>query len=132
MNWGRLFASIITVAFGIAGAIGFSVLLDKLPNWTDWPIIILCLLFIVVVVYFKIEEKDEEPKLRGWVAVDKDSVGNRRVSFFPLKPYREELGDRPYWAAVRPFDSLALDSSAFPDMDINDEPIEVELTVKEV
>lgn len=135
MNWSRILASIIIVAFGIAAAIGFSVLTDMLPDWMGWPLIILCLLFVVFAVYFSMEEEEEEkdaPKVHGWVAVDKDSVGNRRVTFFPLKPVRDELTDFHYWASRRPFDVLPLSSTAFPDMTWEDEPIEVELIVREI
>ena len=134
MNWGRLFTSIITVAFGIAGAIGFSVLLEKLPDWTDWPIIILCLLFIVVVVYFRMGEK-EEPKIHGWVAVDKNNAcyfhlhkpqRSLDVSWYAT-PDRFQEDYNPLWHLRLP-DEVA---SSF-DLTWEDEPIEVELKVKEL
>lgn len=75
----------------------------------------------------------ENTRIKGWVAVDADTMGNRRVSFFPQKPVRDLLTRYKYWAATRPnYEVIRLDSDAFPDMKWEDEPVEVEITVKPI
>lgn len=133
MNWGRLFASIITVVFGVAAATGFSVLIDKLPDWTNVLILMIGLLFVVMVVYFRMEEK-EEPKIHGWVAVDK----NNACYFHLHKPQRSldvswyATPDR-FQEDYNPLWHLRLPDEVASSLDLSwdDEPIEVELTVKE-
>ena len=133
MNWGRLFASIITVVFGVAAATGFRFLINKLPDWINVPILIMGLLFVVMVVYFRMEEK-EEPKIHGWVAVDKNNAcyfhlhkpqRSLDVSWYAT-PDRFQEDYNPLWHLRLP-DEFA--SSL--DLSWDDEPIEVELTVKE-
>lgn len=138
MNWSRILASIIIVAFGIAAAIGFSVLTDMLPDWMGWPLIILCLLFVVFAVYFSMEEDEEEkdaPKIHGWVAVDKNNAcyfhlhkpqRSLDVSWYAT-PDRFQEDYNPLWHLRLP-DEVA---SSF-DLTWEDEPIEVELIVKEI
>ena len=75
----------------------------------------------------------ENIKIKGWVAVDSDAMNNRRVSFFPQKPVRDLLTQYKYWAATRPnYEVIQLNSDAFPDIKWEDEPIEVELTIKPI
>ena len=75
----------------------------------------------------------ENTKIKGWVAVDSDTMGNRRVSFFPQKPVRDLLTEYKYWTATRPnYESIRLNSDAFPDIKWEDEPIEVEITIKPI
>jgi hypothetical protein len=72
-------------------------------------------------------------KIKGWVAVDSDTVGNRRVLFFPQKPVRDLLTEYKYWAATRPnYEVIRLKPDAFPDLQWEDEPIEVEITIKPI
>lgn len=73
----------------------------------------------------------QEATIKGWIAVDKDSTGRRRVSLFPTKPVRDVLTDVHYWAATRPYyESIQLDSSLFECIGWEDEPVEAEVTIK--
>jgi hypothetical protein len=73
----------------------------------------------------------QEATIKGWVAVDKDSTGRRRVNLFSTKPVRDVLTDFHYWAATRPYyESIRLDSSLFEGMGWEDEPVEAEIIVK--
>lgn len=73
----------------------------------------------------------QEETIKGWVAVDKDTTGRRRVTLFPNKPVRDVLTDFHYWAATRPYyESIRLDSNHFKDMTWEDEPVEAEITIK--
>lgn len=75
----------------------------------------------------------ENTKIKGWVAVDSDTMNNRRVSFFTQKPVRDLLTEYDYWAATRPnYEVIRLNSDAFPEIKWEDEPIEVEVTIKPV
>ena len=53
--------------------------------------------------------------IKGWVVVDKNSTGRRRVRFFPNEPVRDVLSEPYYyWAATPPYcESIRLDSSLF-------------------
>lgn len=70
--------------------------------------------------------------IKGWVAVDKDSTGRRRVRLFPTKPVRDVLAEPYYyWAATPPYcESIRLDSSLFEYIEWEDEPVEAEMTIK--
>lgn len=73
----------------------------------------------------------KEAMIKGWVAVDKDSTGRRRVCLFPNKPVRDVLTEFPYWAATLPYyESIRLDSSLFKGIEWEDEPVEAEVTIK--
>lgn len=73
----------------------------------------------------------QEVTIKGWVAVDKDSIGERRVTFFPSKPVRDVLTDFHYWAATRPnYESIRLGSNFFKGLRWEDEPVEAEIIVK--
>lgn len=73
----------------------------------------------------------QELTIKGWVAVDKDSTGRRRVSFFPNKPVRDVLTDFHYWAATRPdYESIRLGSKPFKSLRWEDEPVEAEITIR--
>ena len=75
----------------------------------------------------------ESTKIKGWVAVDSDTMNNRRVSFFPQKPVRDLLTQYKYWAATRPnYEVIRLNPDAFPDIRWENEPIEVEITIKSI
>ena len=75
----------------------------------------------------------ESTKIKGWVAVDYDTMNNRRVSFFPQKPVRDLLTQYKYWAATQPnYEVIRLNSDAFPDIKWEDDPIEVEITIKSI
>lgn len=73
----------------------------------------------------------QEATIKGWVAVDKDSTGRRRVSLFPTKPVRDVLAEPYYWASTFPYyDPIRLDSNHFEGMGWEDEPVEAEITIK--
>jgi len=73
----------------------------------------------------------KEAMIKGWIAVDKDSTGRRRVSFFPTKPVRDLLAEPHYWAATLPYyESIRLDSRLFKGIEWEDEPVEAEVTIK--
>lgn len=70
--------------------------------------------------------------VEGWVAADSDTDGKRRVTFFSQKPVRDVLTEYKYWAATRPrYESIKLDSNAFPDLKWEDEPKKVKLIIIE-
>lgn len=74
------------------------------------------------------KQSSDCPKIKGWVARDKDDlIGDGKILYFGInKPKREEgcWGD---------FDEyMALPSDMFPDLKWEDAPIEVELTIKKV
>lgn len=78
-------------------------------------------------------------KVKGFVAVDNcgdKTIYNplgRRVAFFPKKPVRDLLTSNHYWAAhISPYDVIHLGHECFPELKWEDEPIEVELTIKKV
>jgi hypothetical protein len=68
------------------------------------------------------------PKIKGWVARDKDGCLNLFCSPPPLcpTPLRGEVS----W--VLPPNPMALNGADFPDLHWEDEPIEVELLIKKV
>lgn len=75
----------------------------------------------------------ENTKIKGWVAVDSDTMGNRRVSFFPQKPVRDLLTEYEYWAATSPnYEVIQLNSDTFPNITWENDPIEVEVTIKPI
>ena len=76
----------------------------------------------------------QEIKINGWVAADKDSVGNRRVTVFPNRPpVRDMLTEHHYWAMNRPYyERIVLSDDLFPDLKWEDKPIEVEILIKRV
>ena len=62
-----------------------------------------------------------------------DNPTGRRVSFFPNKPVRDLLTDNHYWANTKsPYESLRLPFDSFPELKWEDEPIEVEHTIKQI
>lgn len=68
--------------------------------------------------------------VEGWVAVDSDTAGNRRVTFFPKEPVRDLLTEYKYWAATRPnYESVRLNPNAFPNLKWEDEPIKVRIII---
>ena len=70
--------------------------------------------------------------VEGWVAVDSDTHDKRRVTFFPKKPVRDVLTEYKYWAATRPrYESIQLDSNAFPNLKWEDEPKKVKFILIE-
>lgn len=70
--------------------------------------------------------------VEGWVAVDSDTYGKRRVTLFPKKPVRDVLTEYKYWAATCPrYESIKLDSNAFPNLKWEDEPKKVKLIIIE-
>ena len=78
-------------------------------------------------------------KVKGFVAVDNCgdkttyNPTGRRVAFFPKKPVRDLLTSSHYWAAhISPYDVIHLGHECFPELKWEDEPIEVELTIKKV
>ena len=77
--------------------------------------------------------KPSEEQVEGWVAVDSNTEGKRRVTFFPQKPVRDVLTEYKYWAATRPsYESIKLDSNAFPDLKWEDEPKKVRIVIVKV
>ena len=74
---------------------------------------------------------ENEIKITGWIAVDSDTFDRRRASLFSRKPVRDLLTDLHYWAATAPYyESIQLDSNAFPEIKWEDEPVEAEITIK--
>lgn len=74
---------------------------------------------------------ENEIKITGWIAVDSDTFGNRRVSLFSRKPVRDLLTEFNYWAATAPYyESFRLGSNAFSEIKWEDEPVEAEITIK--
>lgn len=78
-------------------------------------------------------------KVKGFVAVDNcgdKTIHNptgRRVAFFPKRPVRDLLTSSHYWAAhISPYDVIHLGYECFPELKWEDEPIEVELTIKKM
>ena len=67
-------------------------------------------------------EVNSLPKIKGWVARDKDGC----LNYFHFKPLRGEAS----W--VLPQNPRALNGADFPDLHWEDEPIEVELLIKKV
>lgn len=83
----------------------------------------------------KMEENNitrQKAIIKGWIAVDKDSTGRRRVRLFPTKPVRDVLAEPYYyWAAAPPYcESIRLDSSLLKGIEWEDEPVEAEITIK--
>lgn len=71
-----------------------------------------------------------EEAVEGWVAVDSDTAGNRRVTFFPKEPVRDLLTEYKYWTATRPnYESVQLNPNAFPNLKWEDEPIKVRIII---
>ena len=66
-------------------------------------------------------EKEQEPKIKGWVARDKDG----QLGVYDILPIR---GNICWYPQVR-FENWVLPENAFPDLKWEDEPIEVELTI---
>lgn len=68
--------------------------------------------------------------VEGWVAADSDTEGKRRVTLFPKKPVRDVLTEYKYWAATHPrYESIKLDSNAFPNLKWEDEPKKVRIII---
>ena len=83
----------------------------------------------------KMEENNitrQKAIIKGWVAVDKDSTGRRRVRLFLTKPVRDVLAEPYYyWAAAPPYcESIRLDSNFFKGIEWEDEPVEAGITIK--
>jgi len=66
---------------------------------------------------------NEEYKIKGWVASDYDKT----PMLYTIKPHRLITG---VWCGGK--DYFPLDKNIFPELTWNDEPIEVELTIKKV
>ena len=64
-------------------------------------------------------------KLKGWIAMDKDD----RVYLHPVKPYRH-LGFDWWWNETGSV--FKVEQSLFTTLTWEDEPIEVEIEIKEV
>ena len=80
--------------------------------------------------YRRCMEQMMKEAVEGWVAVDSDTNGKRRVTFFPRKPVRDVLTEYKYWAATRPeYESIKLDSNAFPELKWEDEPKKVRIII---
>ena len=95
-----------------------------LPKYKE----LLTYLFIAVAKWQK--EQMMQEAVEGWVAVDSDTVGNRRVTFFPKEPVRDLLTKYKYWAATRPnYESVRLNPNAFPNLKWEDEPIKVRIII---
>lgn len=80
-----------------------------------------------------------EVTIKGFVAVDNAgdkmtwNPTGRRVAFFPKRPVRDLLTSNHYWAAhISPYDVINLGHECFPELKWEDEPIEVELTIKRI
>ena len=65
-------------------------------------------------------EKEPAPKIKGWVARDKDG----ELELYDLKPYRDKDG----WISEKGYD-VPINKDMFPDLRWKSEPIEVELTI---
>lgn len=73
----------------------------------------------------------QEATIKGWVAVDTETTGRRRVKFFPNKPVRDVLTEFHYWAATGPYyESIRLGQNQFESIQWEDEPVEAEITIK--
>ena len=67
---------------------------------------------------------DEEYKIKGWVAArDQDET----LHVFQVEP--RKIGDEGRWWD-RDYMSIEISKDAFPELTWEDEPIEVELTIK--
>ena len=76
------------------------------------------------------KEQMMKEEVEGWVAADSDTTGKRRVTFFPKKPVRDVLTEYKYWAATPPrYESINLDSNAFPNLTWEDEPKKVHIII---
>jgi hypothetical protein len=79
---------------------------------------------------------NEEYKTKGWVARDKDldDYHKGRVHFFKLKP--ERFDDRMWFLLERKYrielQGDVFISDKFPYLTWEDDPIEVELTIKKI
>lgn len=68
-----------------------------------------------------------EYKMKGWVAQDSESMSDTNLYFGTLKP-RRTLGGW-FWYCFE--DHLGLPKEMFPNLKWEDEPLKVELTIKE-
>ena len=71
----------------------------------------------------EIMSANNAPKIKGWVARDKDGI----LVFFLSMPHR----DGTMWIGSRK-NEIVIDRKSFPDLKWKDEPIEVELIINRV
>lgn len=67
---------------------------------------------------------EQEYKIKGWVARDKR---NNEISVYAEKPLRADC-----WWALNGGGYITLNENTFPELTWEDEPIEVELTIKKI
>ena len=67
------------------------------------------------------KEQPEEPKIKGWVARDKDGT----LVFYGQKPDREIVN----WDDSGTDEHVCINQNMFPDLKWEDEPIKVGLTI---
>ena len=71
---------------------------------------------------------EQEYKIKGWVA--RDCYG---LWFYKQKPYRVNGNHTLHWTdEFGPNSEYGLNEELFPDLSFDDEPIEVELTIKKI
>ena len=70
------------------------------------------------------KEQPEEPKIKGWVARDKDGT----LVFYGQKPDREIVN----WDDSGTDEHVCINQNMFPDLKWEDEPIKVGLTISRV
>ena len=74
---------------------------------------------------------NEEYKIKGWVARDQNiGEDGTNLYFGYRKPKR--LGDEPFISWVDFGDFISLPKEMFPELSFDDEPIEIELTIKKI
>lgn len=74
-----------------------------------------------------LKETESLPKLKGWVARDK----NGEINYFQEYPRRITEDRRNYWWD-RDYISMCIDENSFPELTWEDEPIEVELLIRKL
>ena len=80
-----------------------------------------------------IEEQQQEPKIKGWVARNRPNT-SPNLQFFYERPIRRDngYGDK-FWHSPTPWSkSISISQKLFPYLKWEDEPIEVELMISEI
>lgn len=70
----------------------------------------------------------EQVTVKGWIARDEKAYNGYDLHLF-IKQKPKRRGTMPYWIGKIGY-SITLDDSLYPNLTWQDEPIEVELTIK--
>lgn len=74
---------------------------------------------------------NEEYKIKGWVARDQN-IGEDGTNLYLGYKKPRQCGEQPFVIYCDYGDFISLPKEMFPSLAYNDEPIEVELTIKKI